>query len=214
MRIVIVGGSKFGVATAEEMIGNGHEIVLIDRSRERLERLSDQLDCGLIEGDGTSPSVLREAHSSERDVLIALTNASDDNILTALVGRSVGFQRVIPQIISPELLEVCAELELTDTITPHATVAKSLCRALEEDTEVTEQLNLSHDLRLMRVDVCDGLDGVALGDVDVPERARAVAFISGEDEVLASADTRLSANAHVLFAVHKDDTKALKKAFS
>ncbi|WP_299629289.1 TrkA family potassium uptake protein [uncultured Tateyamaria sp.] len=214
MRIVIVGGSKFGVATAEQMIDKGHEVVLIDKDRAKLEWISDTLDCGLIEGDGSSPSVLREAFGSEDDVLIALTNASDDNILTALVARSVGFGRVIPQIISPELLEVCAELELDDTITPHATVARSLCRALEEDTEVTEDLNLSGALRLKRVEVPEGLEGKTLADLNIPDTARPVAFIDDSGEALADADTTLTAGAHVLFVVAADDVSPLQKCFS
>lgn len=213
MRIVIVGGSKFGVATAEQMIDHGHEVVLIDKDRAKLERLSEQLDCGLIEGDGSSPSVLREAHSSDQDLLIALTNASDDNILTALVARSVGFGRVIPQIISPELLEVCAELGLDDTITPHATVARSLCRALEEDTEVTEELNLSGALRLKRLEVPEGLDGKALTDLDLPDDARPVALIDGEDETLPEPDSTLHYGNHVLFVLPKDGVKTLEHCF-
>lgn len=214
MRIVIVGGSKFGVATAEQMIEHGHEVVLIDKDRAKLERLSEQLDCGLIEGDGSSPSVLREAHRGDNDLLIALTNASDDNILTALVARSVGFSRVIPQIISPELLEVCAELELNDTITPHATVAKSLCRALEEDTEVTEDLNLSGALRLKRVEVPAAMDGKTLAELDLPKDTRAIALIDGEDETLPRDDSMLKGCGHVLFVVPADKVKALERCFA
>ncbi len=213
MRIVIVGGSKFGIATAEQMIEHGHEVVLVDKDRDRLERLSEQLDCGLIEGDGSSPSVLREAFRDKSDVLIALTNASDDNILTALVARSVGFGRVIPQIISPELLEVCSELELNDTITPHATVAKSLCRALEEDTEVTEDLNLTGALRLKRVEVPDTLDGKTLADLETPKEARAVAIIDGDTESLADSQATLRAGMHILFAVDCNKVKALESCF-
>ncbi|MEM1301306.1 MAG: NAD-binding protein [Pseudomonadota bacterium] len=214
MRIVIVGGSKFGVATSELLIEKGHDVVLIDRDRAKLERLSEQLDCGMVEGDGTAPTLLRDVHTSEDDVLIALTNASDDNILSALVARSVGFARVIPQIISPELLEVCAELDLTDTITPHATVARSICRALEEDTEVAEDLNLSHNLRLKRIEVPKSLDGTCLKDIGAPEGANPVAYIDGEDERIATPDLAVRAGAYVLFVLPVSDVEKLEESFS
>lgn len=213
MRIVVVGGSKFGIATVEQLIEHEHDVVLVDKDRQKLESLSERLDCGMIEGDGSSPSVLREAFSDENDVLIALTNASDDNILTALVGRSIGFGRVIPQIISPELLEVCAELDLTDTITPHVTVARSLCKALEEDSEVTEELNLNADLRLKRFEVGEKLDGTTIGDLDVPENAKAIAVIQKEKERLAAPDVTLHKGNHVLFVVSADELDALKACF-
>lgn len=213
MRIVIVGGSKFGAATAEQLIEQGHEVVIIDRDRAKLERLAESLDCGMIEGDGTSPSVLREAHADEHDVLIALTNASDDNILAALVARSVGYGRVIPQIVSSELMEVCNELDLSDTITPHATVARSLCRALEDKSDVSEAMNLTHDLRLKRYAVPDSMEGKAIGDIDLPEACTPVARIRGEREDFVTADTTLKTDDEILFAVATDAVEPLEKTF-
>lgn len=213
MRIVIVGGSKFGIATAEQLIEKGHEVVLIDQDRPKLEELSERLDCGMIQGDGSSPKTLREAFSSEDDVLIALTNASDDNILTALVARSVGFGRVIPQIISAELIDVCVELDLKDTITPHVTVARSLCRALEDDTELARDTNLTGDLRLLRLDVTSALSDKKLSDLEMPSECRAVAIVQDEKERLAQEDEPLCEGDEILFAVRSDEVKNLKKNF-
>ncbi|WP_300030721.1 TrkA family potassium uptake protein [uncultured Roseobacter sp.] len=214
MRIVIVGGSKFGVATADQLIEKGHEVVLIDKDREKLERLSEHMDCGMIQGDGSSPNTLREAFGSEDDVLIALTNASDDNILTAIVARSVGFCRVIPQIVSAELLDVCVELDLKDTITPHVTVARSLCRALEDDTELARDTNLTGDLRLLRLDVPAHTAGSTLADLDLPPDCRAVAVVRDEKESFAQEDETLSEGEEILFAVHSDQVQALKDLFA
>lgn len=214
MRIVIVGGSKFGVATAEQLIEKGHEVVLIDENRQKLEELSEHLDCGMIQGDGSSPKTLREAFASKEDVLIALTNASDDNILTALVARSVGFGRVIPQIVSAELLDVCVELDLKDTITPHATVARSLCRALEDDTELARDTNLTEDLRLLRLDVPAQFDGSVLSSLDLPDGCRAVAIVHEETERFAEPDDGLAEGDEILFAVRSEQVDALKTVFT
>jgi trk system potassium uptake protein TrkA len=214
MRIVVVGASKFGVATVETLIDEGHEVVLVDRDRAHLDRLAERFDCGMIEGDGTSPTVLRDAVDSENDVLITLTNASDDNILAALVGRSVGFGRVIPQIIEADLLELCAELGLDDTIMPHVTVARSLRKALEDETEVAEELTLSNELRLKRVEVGEGSDGKKPSAIDLPQGARIVAIVDGEHERLPDEDTALAAGNQVLCVVEKDDREKLAAAFA
>jgi trk system potassium uptake protein TrkA len=213
MRIVVVGASKFGVATVETLIEEGHEVVLVDRNRAQLDRLAKRFDCGMIEGDGTSPSVLRDAVNGKNDVLITLTNASDDNILAALVGRSVGFGRVIPQIIETDLLELCAELGLDDTIMPHVTVARSLCKALEDKTEVAEELTLSNELRLKRVEVGEGADGKKLSDIELPKGVRVVALIDEEHEQLPDEDTALAAGNQVLCVVEKDNRDKLAAAF-
>lgn len=213
MRVVILGGSKFGTATAEKLIESGHEVVIIDKDRARLERLADRLDCGLIEGDGTLPTVLREAHSDENDVLIALTNASDDNILASVVARSVGYGRVIPQIVSSELLDVCRELELNDVITPHATVAESICHALEDDAEIEEETSLHHDLSLKRVTVPKGCPAETIADLELPQGCLPIARIRGKEECLATRDTAIAPDDQILFAVENDRSDALDDIF-
>lgn len=190
MRVVIVGGSKFGVATAEQLIDSGHEVVLIDRNRQRLDALSERLDCGMIEGDGTLPSVLRDAHRDDEDVLVALTNASEDNIMASLVARSVGYGRVIPQIVAAELFEVCRELDLKDVIAPHQTVADSIRHALEDKSEVEDRLTLSNELRLRRLTIGEDAPDT-IGALDLGDDIRAVARIRGDSETLAISETGL-----------------------
>jgi len=213
MRVVILGASRFGAATAELLIEAGNEVVVIDRDHARLEAISDRMDCGLVEGDGTLPSVLRDAYRDEKDVFIALTNASDDNILACVVARSVGFSRVIPQITATEYMDVCEELDLSDAINPHAMVAENLKLGLDDDTEVDPDTSLHNQLALKRVIVPGALDGKTLDGLDLPESARAVAVIRGEDERFPEKDHELSEEDCILFAVKRDELKTLSSLF-
>ena len=61
MRIVIVGASRFGINTASQLIEKRHEVLMIDKDLERLKEIGEQLDCGMIHGDGSLPSIQREA---------------------------------------------------------------------------------------------------------------------------------------------------------
>ncbi|QBF33380.1 TrkA family potassium uptake protein [Thalassococcus sp. S3] len=214
MRVTILGASRFGAAIAERLIEDDHEVVLIDKERARLDKLSERLDCGMIEGDGTMPSVLRDAHRSDEDVFIAVTNASDDNILASLVARSVGFARVIPQITAAELLDVCHELELDDVINPHATVAESICAGLEDDTALDQDAMLHNQLAMQRLHVPDRYVGKAIGELDLPKHARVVAVVRGEDEEFAENDTVLSADDCLIVAIKRIEAEALAKRFA
>lgn len=213
MRTIILGASRFGSALAEELIEANHEVVLIDRDRDRLDALSDRMDCGMVEGDGTLPSVLRDAFRNEDDVFVAVTNASDDNILACLVARSVGFGRVIPQITSSEFMDVCEELELADAINPHATVAESIRHSIEDKTEVDAEGVLHDELALKRVMVPDQMAGSSLSDITLPDGCRAIALIRDESESFVEAETKLRANDCLLFAVDRSCSDDLAKAF-
>jgi len=132
MRIIVVGASRFGLATLRRLIEKGHEAVLVDRDREKLDSVSDDIECGLIHGDGTLPSILREAMGDDADTLMMLTNQEEVNILGAVVGRSIGFEHVVVQIIRTQLLPICEELGLTEVVTPHENVARSIVASLEQ----------------------------------------------------------------------------------
>lgn len=213
MRIAILGASRFGTAIAETLIEAEHEVVVIDQSRERLEALAERLDCGMLKGDGTMPSTLREVWRDENDVFIAVTNASEDNILACLVARSVGFGRVIPQIVASELMRVCEELELTDAINPHATVAQDVADALEDRAELDHETALTNQLALKRVHVPRRLEGTALDDLKLPEGARPVALIREEDEHLPDGDMTLEAGDHILMVAPREAIDEIGELF-
>lgn len=213
MRIVILGASRFGTAIAEALIEAEHEVVVIDRSRERLEALAERLDCGMLRGDGTMPSTLREAWRDDNDVFVAVTNASEDNILACLVARSVGFGRVIPQIVASELMKVCEELELNDAMNPHATVAQDVAEALEDRAELDHETTLTNQLALKRVHVPERMEGTALGELDLPEGVRAVAVIREAEEELAEDDIELKAGDHILMVTPRETIDELGGQF-
>ncbi|MGB0497444.1 MAG: potassium channel family protein [Rubricella sp.] len=213
MRIVIVGASRFGVATAKKLVSDGNEVVLVDENRDRLDRVADQLDCGLVHGDGTLPSTLRDAYSDGCDALITLTNESNANILAATVGRSIGYRRVIPQIVEPELLSVCEELGLDDVITPHETVAESIVVSLKQSHGSDPGLRLSGALRGVSLSVPERLAGKTMKELDLPEGTLAIAHSRDGDESLPSDDLKLKKNDVVMFVTRAEKVETLAEYF-
>lgn len=211
MRIVIVGASSFGLAIAEQLIESDHEVVLVDKSRDLLEQAAERIDCGMIEGDGSNPDVLREAFRDEDDVCIAVTNASEINILAALIARSIGYGRVIPQITSNALLRVCGELGLDDVINPHARVAEDIVEALDNGGEAAQEPLLQEGLMLTRVSVPERLAGQTL---DLPGEGRIVALIRDGEEQLPDKEITLQEGDILIIVLKREAQDALEETFA
>jgi trk/ktr system potassium uptake protein len=126
MRVVFVGASAVTLMAARMIAEQNHEIVIIDKDDSRLRALADQLDCGTIHGDGTRPIVLREADPVTTDLLFCLTGSDQVNIIASLVGRSLGYRRVVTRIDDPDFEHICIELGLEDTIIPARTIGRLL----------------------------------------------------------------------------------------
>ena len=131
MRVVILGAGTLGTRTARLLHQRGHEVVVIESDAAVAEPLSESLDCGVIHGDGTRPAVLGEADPAHADVLLVLTGNAQTNLIASLIGRSVGFTRVITRIDDEEFEHVALELGLTDTIVPARTIGRYLTDVVE-----------------------------------------------------------------------------------
>ena len=55
MRVVMIGISQITVMAAGLLLDHGHEVVIVERDKEKIDNFSDKLDCGFIHGDGSTP---------------------------------------------------------------------------------------------------------------------------------------------------------------
>ncbi len=213
MRIIVIGGSRLGVAVVTQLLDSGHDVVLVDRSRERLDDISDRLDCGFIEGDGTLPQTLRDAYGDGANALMLMTNQDDVNILAAVVGRSIGFERIVLQIVQAQLLDVCEELGFDDVVTPHSTVASSIVHSIENEERVWSQLGIVEGVHFAVYPVPENLVGQTMKTLDLPTGARAVAISRENQTAILDPDEEIKQSDSILIAAGENVRDGIKDVF-
>ena len=102
MRIIIAGAGEVGFHVAKMLSHEDHDIVLIDRSEERLAYSESHIDVGILKGNSVSIQLLEEAGVRETDLLIAATSSEETNITTAILGKHLGAKRTIVRLSNPE----------------------------------------------------------------------------------------------------------------
>lgn len=85
MKIVIVGAGEVGYHIASRLAIENKEVVVIDRNPEALRRVSDSLDVQVVEGSGGSPVSLETAGIRQADILLAVTDSDETNLLACLM---------------------------------------------------------------------------------------------------------------------------------
>lgn len=131
----MIGASTLARTTAEMLLEKGAEVVIIEKNRETIERLSGDYDCSFVHGDGSRPNVLEDVDPSHTDCLFCLSSDDTSNILAAVVARSMSFERVVVRIEDQELLPVCRQLELEHVIVPDRRVGGELIAFAEGDEQ-------------------------------------------------------------------------------
>jgi trk system potassium uptake protein TrkA len=111
VRIIVVGCGRVGAAAAELWDRAGHEVVVLDLVTRAFDRLPSDFGGSAIRGDGTDEDVLRRAGAEGADVLLALTEGDNRNVMSAqLAIEALGINRVVAKINDPVRARAYAEL--------------------------------------------------------------------------------------------------------
>ena len=126
MKFVIVGCGRVGAGLAEAFDNAGHEVIVIDLTTRAFDRLSDEFKGQALRGDGTDEDVLRRAGAEGADVLLALTEGDNRNVMAAQIAvEKLSVGKVMAKINDPVraaayadlgIATVCRTTMLTDSI--------------------------------------------------------------------------------------------------
>ena len=187
MKIVIVGGGKVGYTLASQLSVEHHDIVLVDASAVALHRADSTLDIMCVEGNGASVSVLKEAGAADADLVIAVTNGDEANLVCCLIAKKLGARHTVARVRNTdyrrdaEMLK--QEIGLDMVINPDLAAAREIARILSFPAAFSVEpfCRGRIDMVGFRVSKNDALAGVPLSEFN-RKRMAEVLFCAAEHE--------------------------------
>ena len=134
MKIIIVGNGKVGYAIANSLAQEDHDIIMVDASTSALRKAESTMDVLCVEGNGASISVLIEAGVRDADLVIAVTNQDEINLVCCLIAKKLGAGHTIARVRNTdyrrdeEMLK--KEIGLDMVINPDLAAAQEIARIL------------------------------------------------------------------------------------
>ena len=89
MKVIILGAGQVGASVAEGLVSEENDITVVDSDGARLMRLQDKLDLRVVVGNAATPSVLRQAGAEDADMIIAVTQSDQTNLVACKLAQSV-----------------------------------------------------------------------------------------------------------------------------
>ncbi len=108
---IIVGGNEVSIQLAERLTQLGQNIVIIADESAQVKQIQERLDALVLQGRGTNLDLLRQAGVSNTDLVIAITNNDQYNLLTGIYARELGVDRVVVQIKDRQLFDHQLQLD-------------------------------------------------------------------------------------------------------
>jgi trk system potassium uptake protein TrkA len=137
MKIIIIGAGEVGYNLAKKLSKEGHDVVVVDHDPEKIKHVDETLDVKGLLGKGSSPGILKEAGMEEAELVIAVTDSDEINMVACLIA---GTQSKIPKRIARiRNLEYTRETRIFDEdhldidlcINPEMETARTIVRLIE-----------------------------------------------------------------------------------
>ncbi|MDY6908004.1 MAG: NAD-binding protein [Chloroflexota bacterium] len=161
MYIIIVGGGKIGYYLANALLGEGHEVLILEKDSKKCEFIGEQLGSVVVRGDGCEAKTLAEVGTERADMFIAVTNEDEDNLVACQVAKHLfKVPRTIARLGNPKNEGLFKMLGIDVTIS-------STNLILEHISEEVPTHTLVHLCTLKA-------EGFGLVEIKIPENSAAV----------------------------------------
>jgi len=201
LKIIIVGCGKVGRTLVDRLSKEGHDIVIIDQDQDRIDNLTNLYDIMGIQGNGASYNTQLEAGITEADLIIAVTDSDELNLLCCTIAKQVGDCESIARVRNPgyskELSYLQEKLGLVMIINPELEAAREISSilSLPSTLEVSSFAHGQAELVEFKIEEGNVLDGLAVKDLgsNLSSKVLVTAVKRGNDVFIPTGDYLLEA---------------------
>jgi trk system potassium uptake protein TrkA len=176
VHVIVIGCGRVGSELAMQLSEEGHSVVIIDRNRDSLRRLTHYHGKTII-GSGFDRDVLFQAEANSADALAAVTSGDNSNILCARIARDhYNIKNVVARIYDPARADIYMKLGIP-TVATSLWTTQQVKRWLMPADDSIEWTDTGNTIHLVERIVPDALAGKPVASFDVGEHVRLVGLI-------------------------------------
>ncbi|MBO4326836.1 MAG: Trk system potassium transporter TrkA [Clostridia bacterium] len=169
MRVIIVGSGKIGRYMVESLVKEEHDVVVVDNSVKVIEEVTNQYDVMAVCGNGADWETLAEAGAAHAELVAAITDSDEKNMLSCFMARKLGARHTIARIRNPEYNDASLgflkeQLNLSMAINPEQLAAEEIYNLLRfpSATKVESFSRRNFEMIEIRLRPDSPLDGLNL----------------------------------------------------
>lgn len=191
--VMILGGSRIGTWIARDL-ENKLEVKMIEISRERCQRLVDELPHTLVlRGDGRNSDFLIEEGLENMDAFIAVTGNSETNILACMLAKRLGVKKTIAEIENIDYIKLAESVGVDTVINKKLITAGRIFRFTMSTDVQSIKVLAGSDAEVLEFIVKPGSPAVrgAVRSINFPKDATIGGLVRGDLSIIVTGDTQI-----------------------
>ncbi len=214
MYVIVVGGGKVGYYLTQTLLADRHEVLLIEREAEKVDRFVERLGAVVLAGDGAEAATLMTAGTARADVVIAVTGEDEDNLVICQMAKQkfhVG--RTIARVNNPKNEQLFRLLGIDVTVSQTNYILNLIEQALPERSFV-HLLSLRHaDLAIVDAKIAGSsvVAHRAIGEIELPVNTVIAAIARGPHLIVPTAATELLPGDDIIAVAHREQEDDLRR---
>ncbi|WP_309697180.1 TrkA family potassium uptake protein [Armatimonas sp.] len=217
MYVIIIGGGNVGYYLTKDLVGAGHEVLLLEKERARAQRLAEDLGEVVQQGDGCEARVMEEMGFARADVIVAATGEDEDNLIVCQMAKQrFGITRTIARVNSPANEALFAQLGIDTTVSATRLIFNLIEQEIEVDHLIPVAALARGHLEIVSIELSDQspVVGRSIGEIALPGDAHIIAILRNDKGMLPSPNAILQVGDTVLTLVQQDQEPDLHGVFA
>jgi trk system potassium uptake protein TrkA len=214
MYIIIVGAGKVGYHLGSLLMAEGHEVMLIEEDRSKVELLSFEFRDAIMQGNGSTVEVLREAGANRADVIVATTGNDEDNLVICQIAKLMFLRpRTIARVNNPRNEELFTGLGVDASVSATKIINAVIQEQVKAGDMMIPLLTLKEgNIEIVEVELSRSSHIVKkkIKDLSMPPGSIFIAVIRGEEIIIPYGETEFQPEDKVIALVKRTSEQALR----
>lgn len=215
MKIAIAGCGKVGTTLAEQLSKENHDITVIDLDEERLSYISDSQDVMCCAGDARSVAVLKEAGVETDDLLLAVMDNDEANLMVCLVASKLGAKHTIARVRNPIYRDtinvINTDLGLSMVVNPEMETAREMFNSLRFHSAIQVETFAKSRNEILTCEITEGMPVCGIKIKDLYSATKTKVFICavkrGGDVFIPNGETMINSGDTLSFVANQADAE-------
>lgn len=214
--VMILGGSRIGIQTALILAKLGIGTKLIERDKEKCEKIAESLPHTLvINGDGTNIDLLKSEGIETIDGFVAVTGFDEDNLLVALLAKHLGTKKVIAKVDRTNYIPILEKIGVDAVVNPRMTTASAILRFIRKGKIISLTLLKEGEAEVIELIVSpySKIINKPLKKANLPQNTIIGAIVRKDEVIIPHGNDIIQPEDKIIIFALSSDIKKIEKIF-